>query len=147
MSGLDSAYTVNIVPAFNRHAPKRKSDAAPPFSLRLTFEERARLEKMAGGSSLGAYIRKRLFGDDAAPRATRQRRPTLDRVELARALSALGNSRLASNMNQIAKAIHNGTLPLGPELEADLIQACVDIQTMRESLMRALRVGAEDGPS
>ena len=29
----------------------------PPFSLRLTFEERARLEKEAAGMALGAYIR------------------------------------------------------------------------------------------
>ena len=28
----------------------------PPFSLRLTFEERARLEELAGDMPLGAYI-------------------------------------------------------------------------------------------
>jgi len=30
----------------------------PPFSLRLTFEERARLEELAGDMPLGAYIRR-----------------------------------------------------------------------------------------
>ncbi len=39
---------------------KRKTP--PPFSLRLSFEERARLERDAGDMPLGAYIRERLFG-------------------------------------------------------------------------------------
>jgi len=46
-----------------------------PFSLRLSFEERARLERDAAGMSLGAYIRERLFGEDAAPRKTRGKFP------------------------------------------------------------------------
>ena len=32
----------------------------PPFSLRLTFEERAKLERDAAGMALGAYMRSRL---------------------------------------------------------------------------------------
>ena len=35
----------------------------PPFSLRLSFEERARLEELADGQPLGAYIRSRLLDD------------------------------------------------------------------------------------
>ena len=38
-----------------------------PFSLRLTFDERATLEQDATGMALGAYVRERLFGDDVAP--------------------------------------------------------------------------------
>ena len=38
----------------------------PPFSLRLTYEERARLDAERGDKSLAAHIRERLFGDDAA---------------------------------------------------------------------------------
>ena len=35
---------------------------------------------------------------------------------------------------------------MGPDLEAELVSACADIQTMRDELMRALRTGIE-GPS
>lgn len=93
--------------------------------------------------SLGAYIRNALLGDEAQTRSSRQRRPTLDRVALAKALALLGRSRLASNMNQIAKAAHAGALPLEPELIADLMAACADIQLMRDALMRALQTGAD----
>ena len=41
----------------------------PPFSLRLTFEERAKLERDAAGMALGAYIRSRLLDPETvAPR-------------------------------------------------------------------------------
>ncbi len=146
MSGLDAAKKIDVRGSFTRATSKEgKAKPTTPFSLRLTFEERAKLESNAKGKSLGAYIRERLLGDDAQKRMSRQRRPTIDRVALAKALSDLGNSRLASNLNQIAKSAHNGTLPVGPELNADLMAACADIQLMRDELMRALRTGAE-GP-
>jgi hypothetical protein len=50
-----------------------KPRALVPFLVRLTCEERARLEHDATGMSLGAYIRLRLFGENAAPRKTRGR--------------------------------------------------------------------------
>lgn len=51
-----------------RQTPKRPS----PLSVRLTDEERARLERDAGSMSLNAYIRERLFGEDVAPRSYEQ---------------------------------------------------------------------------
>ncbi len=146
MSGLDGAKQIGVGSSFRQAASgKPVGKQAAPFSIRLTVKERSVLERRARGLSLGAYIRKALLGDAAEPRGSRQRRPTLDRVALAKALAALGQSRLASNMNQIAKAAHTGTLLLDPELVADLIAACADIQLMRDELMRALRTGAE-GP-
>ena len=46
--------------------------------------------------SLGAYIRERLFGEDAAPRKTRGKFPVKDHEALGRVLAALGSSRLSS---------------------------------------------------
>lgn len=120
-----------------------KAGKPAPFSLRLTFEERAVLERMAGDKPLGAFIRKQLFGDSAAPRTLHQRKPGPDKKALAQALSALGQSRLSSNMNQIAKAAHLGTLPLGPDLEDELSTACADIRAMRDALIRALGLKPE----
>jgi len=40
-----------------------------PFSLRLTFEERAQLEKEAAGMPLGRYIRQKALDGKAPPGA------------------------------------------------------------------------------
>ncbi len=62
----------------------------------------------------------------------------MDHVILAQLLGALGKSRLASNLNQIAKAANIGALPVTEELEAELHTACAEIGEMRDTLMTAL---------
>jgi len=119
-----------------------KPHALAPFSLRLTFEERVRLERDAAGMSLGAYIRGRLFGDDVAPRKTRGRQPVKDHEAMGRVLSALGGSRLSQNLKQLAKAVNAGSLPVTPETERDLKEACASVALIRAELMRALGASA-----
>ena len=127
-------------------APKAAKVSPPPFSLRLTFEERQRLEAEAGDMPLGAFIRQRLLGDGAAPRKRKGNSPVKDKAALARVLGALGQSRLSSNLNQIAKAVNTGSLPVTPETEADLKAACHEIAALRADLLRALGKMPEDGP-
>ena len=117
---------------------KRRKKRTPPFSLRLTEGERARLERDAGAMTLGAYVRLRLFGDNGPRSKHRMRRPVEDHASLARVLAALGQSALASNINQLAKAVHVGTLPATPDTKAALDDACADIAAIRRELMRAL---------
>jgi len=69
----------------------------PPFSLRLTYEERARLDAERGDKPLSVYIRERLFGDDATPRKRRGNSPVQDKEALGRVLGALGQSRLSAS--------------------------------------------------
>lgn len=123
---------------FKEAAQDRKAPYPPPFSLRLTFEERARLEEDAAGMALGAYIRSRLFGEDVSPRLTRGKFPVKDHEALGRVLGALGASRLSSNLNQLARAAHTGSLPVTPDTEAVLAEACQAILTMRAELLTAL---------
>ena len=114
---------------------KAKRDA--PFSLRLSSDEKARLKAAAGHMALGAYIKARLFED--LPAVPRQRGPSgCDRQLLSRVLALLGQSRLTSNLNQIARAANLSVLPLDAELSADLNTACTDIRVMRDTLLRAL---------
>jgi hypothetical protein len=110
----------------------------PPFSLRLTYEERARLEAEADGKPLGAYIRERLLGDDVAPRTRRGNSPVKDKEALGRVMGALGASRLSSNLNQLAKAVNTGSLPVTPETEEELREACREIAELRADLLKAL---------
>lgn len=118
-----------------------KKKYPPPFSLRLTYEERARLEGLSGDKPLGTFIREALLGDDVSQR---KRGGSVDHEALGRVLGALGQSRLSSNLNQLAKAVNTGSLPVTPETEADLRAACRDVSAMRADLLRAL--GKRPGP-
>ena len=113
-----------------------------PFSLRLTFEERAALERAAAGMPLGAYIRSRLFDGSVPPRRTRGKHPVKDHIALAEVLSLLGEARVANNLNQLARAANSGSLPVTPETEKALADACADIRWMRDRLMAGLGLPA-----
>ena len=124
----------------------KKADYPPPFSIRFTFEERARLDAERGDKSLAAYIRERLFGANAAPRKKRGNSPVQDKEALGRMAGALGQSRLSQNMNQLAKAVNTGSLPVTPETEAEIKEACRDIAEMRAELMAALGKAPRSDP-
>lgn len=114
------------------------TDRPATFTLRLSPEDRARLERDAGGLSLGAYIRWRVFDPDSPRPRHRGRFPVADHQALARVLSALGQSNIANNLNQLARAAHTGALPVTPEVEADLQDALRHIKAMRDMLIAAL---------
>ena len=126
---------------------KRLSKGKPPapFSLRLTFEERAMLEKAANGVPLGAYIKAVLFDGDLSKVRRRNTNPIADHEALGRVLGGLGGSRLSSNLNQLARAVNTGTLPVHPETEEDIRKACAEVAAMRAELIKAL--GLDGGAS
>jgi len=109
----------------------------PPYSLRLTQEERQRLKHAAGNMPLSAYIRERLF-DTPSPRKRSFRQPIKDEETLAKLLTELGQSRLSNNLNQLAKASNSGSLPVTPETEQAIHQACEDVDRMKKYLVKAL---------
>lgn len=114
----------------------------PPFSLRLSFDERARLEAEAAGMPLASYIKWRVFEADSPPPRSRGKRPVEDHRSLAQALALLGQSRIANNLNQLARASNLGVLPVEPETEAALLEAAREVSEMRRLLIQAL--GLED---
>jgi hypothetical protein len=110
-----------------------------PFSLRLTFEERAALEEAAGNFPLGTYIKLKAF-DGRPLQLPKQgvRRPVKDPEALAQILALLGRARLANNLNQLAHAANSGSLPVTPETLAAIQEACAEVAAMRRSLLQAL---------
>lgn len=117
---------------------KTKKKTPPPLSLRITEQERQRLEHVATGMSLSAYIRQCVFGEHVAPRKVRTRAPVKDHAALARVLGLLGNSRIANNLNQLAKDANCGVLRLDRETEAKIEEAYSHVIAMRQDLIRAL---------
>jgi len=119
---------------------KRKAKYAPPFSLRLADKERKALEELADGMSLGTFIREcviRLILDKKL-RPAQSRRGVLDKKLAAMLLAALGKSRIASNINQLAKAANSGSLPVNEEVLRDLWEAVQFIRWIRNTLIKAI---------
>lgn len=119
----------------------------PPFSIRLTDAERAQLESQAGGMPLGSYIKSIVLADDAPRYRAKRKPPVEDQKLLAEILARLGASRSSSNLNQIAKALHLGTLSVDPNLEDNLNRACAEVAWIRRSLMQALGLKPDSAPA
>jgi len=128
--GVVSAFAVA-----SRVRPRRKSF---PVTLRLTSDERKRLEDLADGMTLSAYIRACLF---AKAERRRKRRPgsvVADKRALAEALAVLGQSRIASNLNQLAYQANIGALAIEDRDRAMIAEAYSSIQSMRALMVEAL---------
>lgn len=147
MSHLQHSFPSSTLDAHPSNPPKRsrpgRKKTPPPFSLRLTKDERVKLEHAAAGMPLGPFIKAKLFDGDLSPRRTRGAAPVKDHAALAQALGLLGNLRLANNLNQLAKAANMGALPLSPEVEEELMATCAAVLAIRIELMRALGYDAE----
>lgn len=114
----------------------RRKTREAPLSLRLSRDERTRLEHEAGGVPLGTYIKSKLF-DGTATRVRRQH-PVGDQPTIAQLLARLGASGLAAHMRELADAARSGSLACDDEITALLRTACADIESIRSMLVTAL---------
>lgn len=106
--------------------------SAPPFSLHLSATERAGLLRQADQPPPWGLIRPCLLdGLENSRRSSRQ--PVKDEQILAKMLGKLGKSKLANNLNQLAKVASLGSLPVGPETEQAVVEACQEVRHMRET--------------
>ena len=113
----------------------RKTRKYPsPISFRPTDKEREQLILDAGGMSQSAYIRECLFGRRMSKRVV----PHVDRVLLAQILAKLGESRIASNLNQVAHHANSGSLILDDVTIEEINEACLHVAWMRTQLIEAL---------
>lgn len=123
----------------NNKSSEKKYPA--PFSMRFTKDERKSLEQAAASRPLVAYIRWLIFRKDMSEmpkKRTRGETADKDHKEIAKLLGALGKSRIASNINQLAKAANSGSLPVNEEIISSLKEASSSIQWMRDTLIKAL---------
>lgn len=107
---------------FNTIAKKQAKKKPAPLSLRLTFEERTRLEELAGDEPLGSYIKRKVFdGQGTSNKRARSklRRPIKDDASLAKLLALLGGSRITNNLNQLANEQRNKVFGLNISNQAN----------------------------
>lgn len=116
-----------------------KRTAISPVTLRLTPEERERLEELAAGLTLSAYIRACVFAKEEKRCKSRPKDVVADKKAAAEALALLGQSRIASNLNQLAYHANIGALMVGETENAQIAEAYSHVLSIRSLLMQALR--------
>lgn len=84
----------------------------------MTPEERTKLEELAVGMTLSAYIRACVFAEGSKRRKKRPMNVVEDKK--AEALALLGQSRIASNLNQLAYHASIGAPILGEREKAQI---------------------------
>lgn len=115
-----------------------KRTAISPVTLRLTPDERERLEELAAGMTLSAYIRACVFAKEDKRRKSRPKDVVADKKAVAEALALLGQSRIASNLNQLAYHANIGALMVGEAEKAQIAEAYSHVLSIRSLLMQAL---------
>lgn len=128
---------------------KPKRGKSRNYTIRLSEDERAYLERQAGSLTLAAYIRLQLLSGHKSPgrrrKVSRKRgTPSAELKVLSHMLAGLGQSDLASSMKDMAAAAKIGALPVTPELQAELFEACVHIRQMRRDLIAAIGLKVEE---
>jgi len=124
----------------NSGEPGRPGKIAP-LTLRLTKAERDRLEELATGTTLSAYIRACLFTEQEKRRKRRPKSAIVDKRAAAEALALLGHSQIASNLSQLAQAAKIGALVIEERERALITEAHAQVLLIRDLLV------AELGPS
>lgn len=136
-AGCSSAHT----PAPNG---KNRRKRMAPLSIRLSPDERARLETMAGKQPIGAFVKSRLFAaNDNIPPQPNSRPIVNERVGFAKILGMLAQMDVFLTLKELLKAVGNGHIQLRPETESALNAACLDLAEIRRLLIKALGIKAE----
>lgn len=115
-----------------------------PLSIRFNTREMEELRRLAGDQPIGRYIKDCLFQATQLRRTTPS--PLQDKKLLAQILGALGQSRIASNINQLAKAANSGSLPVNDDMIKALLEAVEFIRWMRGMLINGMGLKAHSQP-
>lgn len=122
--------------------PRNRPKVRIILSVPVSPEQRSQLERRAGREPLSAYARGLLFpANDNAPSPPRRiAAPVKDHAALASVLAKLGASGIAPSLQEMARLSRLGALPLSPEIEAAMFQACRDVAEIKSLLMTALGI-------
>ncbi|MGH1542180.1 MAG: plasmid mobilization relaxosome protein MobC [Arenicella sp.] len=118
-------------------AKRNKKPETKPFCVRLTDDERAELETIAGKMPLGRFLREQLLGSKARKRKKRSkvRQPKIGDKNLALVMALFGDQRIASNLNQLARHANMGTLDFDDETLEQIQEACAAMIAVRNYLL------------
>lgn len=120
-----------------RKPQRSKGLETKPFCIRLTDDERGELEDRAGKLPLGTWAREELLGAKAQKRKKRPRlrQPKATDKNVALVLALLGDQRIASNLNQMARHANMGTLDFDDHVLDQIVEACAAMVAIRKYLL------------
>lgn len=136
----------NLKPDFicaANHKPAKPKRMAP-LSVRLSKEQRERLERDAMGMALNAYVLSKLFEDEGKPNR-RRKKPTKRDKAIARALRRLGGCGIVTYLVSQILAVEEGRLILSDDEEKDLREAHAEFYALRRDLVEAMGLEIEYG--
>ena len=116
---------------------KAKKANPSPISIYFNWSQLDELDAMRQGQKRGTFIKEAVF---SAGKRLIKRYAETDRILIAKVLAALGKSRISSNINQLAKAANSGSLPVNEEVQKALLDACITIEWMKVTLIKAMGV-------
>lgn len=107
------------------------------LSLRVTTQEKVYFTRLAGDLPISRFIIDSVLKNGMR---SSQVRAFIDKQKISQLLGFLGQSRIASNINQLAKAVNSGSLPVNEEVVSNLNEAVAAILWMRDELIKALKL-------
>lgn len=124
--------------------PKKTPERIAPFTMRLSPQERQKLERWANdaGVSLAGYVKYCVFDKGVSVPKARGKNPSKDEKALAKILALFGESKIARNLTQLAEAVESGSLPVNLDTEAAIKDSCAATAEMRSLLIKALGLEA-----
>ncbi len=138
MSGARPQVDPALTAAFGTASKKKAKPKQSHVTLRMTPEERAKLEELAAGMTLSSYIRAYVFAEETKRRKKRPLSSIEDKKAAAEALALLGQSRIASNLNQLAYHANIGALIVVEAEKTHIAEANEHLAAILSLLMQAL---------
>lgn len=96
------------------------------------------MEELSDQMTLSAYVRACVFAEDSKLRKTRATDLAQEKKLAVEALALLGQSRIASNLNQLAYHANIGVLIVRETERAQIVEANAHLADIRACLMDSL---------
>ena len=126
MSGSLSAQFAKV--AARRVNPKPKRRRPSSLSIRVSNEERAYLECMAGRRSIAAYVREKVLCGEQTSRRKVATNPSLDHAMLGQVLGKLRKSDQVACLFLLLAAAESQRVAMAEDGRAALRAACGDVR-------------------
>lgn len=143
VSAVSVSKQFNSANGLEKQGPRKR---LAPLSVRLSEIERSELERLADGQSLNSYVKACVFNSKSNLQGGVRRTRVPDRIALSQALGLLGAMDLANCLRTLSDAAKDGTLPVSPELEEELVRCCAAIVAIKSELMKALGYSDKEEP-
>ncbi len=108
-----------------------------PYSILMSEAERHHIARKAAplGITVPEFMRLSSLNQDITKALAIKDKKQADREAAALLMTALARSNIPSNLNQIAKAIHTGTLTFSIDTDKQLLEACSMVREIRNTLI------------